>query len=152
MSIDYESKPISKIKFDGLKRDLSLGKISGLVYAQSDKGDVKKFSKSFLVKDNKGNIASAYKANGGNVLFTFYGVTSNSPWYILYKLSKYYKCAFVDEEGADGRASDYLALWKEDGKSGISDESPPFIRKSKWFLFRPSKKSVKKSDARFKFI
>jgi hypothetical protein len=159
MSIDYMAKPIEKIKYLDLKSEILKNGVSGLKYEESDKATtIPKGYDSFVIDDGQGDYATVYKMNNGNVLLTFYGLTENVPWYILYKLSRHYKCDMVDEQGADGNASDFLALWKKERPHNVigSTANKSLIRGASFWMGRikSGKKSVKKKSvhARLKAI
>lgn len=100
MSIDYEFQPISSIKFDQLKSDLSKGKIKGLNIGFPKKGDYipKGVGSPYYITYDHNNLF-VYKLNKkGDVVFTAYGLSSkNDPGDILDKLSDFYKCDYIDE-------------------------------------------------------
>jgi hypothetical protein len=124
MSISYEPKPIGCFKYQNLKDDIANSRIPGLNYEESNKKTtMPKGTDSFVVNDIKGNGATVYKVDNGNVLITFYSVTDNIPWFILHKLARHYNCDIVDEEGAEGNASDYLALWREENLESLGPKS-----------------------------
>ena len=106
MSIVYTPEPKSKIKYSELKSDILSGRIPGLVHKEGESG--------FVIIDGKGNSATAFGSGNGSVEFSFYNVTDNIPWLILNKLARHYNCEMVDEEGAEGNASDFLSLWQEE--------------------------------------
>jgi hypothetical protein len=100
MSIDYECQPISAIKYDRLKYDVSKGQIEGLKLLNLKRGSYipKGVGGGYHIADRKGRGLTVHKLNRkGDAVFTAYNLKQNDPFPILDKLSVFYRCDYVDE-------------------------------------------------------